>query len=195
MLKFNIYTNVWYFNLPYKNYHIKNVILIDSPYFKLENEFMAVYIEQLSQKKSIKQLAHKNSRLNQLFKQGSIIARLNNILDEQLPPQLKKQFSIATFKQDKLVLITHSATLGTRFRFYQPQILSKLKLTAEFNKLSRIELKIRPLRHKPPTPKRRPLTISRVNAELLRQEAASTQDDRLRLALLKIAANADRTMT
>ena len=151
---------------------------------------MAAYREQLSQSKSLNQLAHKNNTLEQLFKQGSMIARLNAILDLKLPPQLKNHFSIATFKQGKLVLITHSATLGTRFRFYQPQILSQLKLTAEFKNLSKIELKIRPLTHKPLIPKRQPLTISKSNALLLQQEAESTQDERLRMALLKVAAHA-----
>ena len=143
--------------------------------------------EILSEKRSLARISRKTNDLNRLFRKAEAIARLDKDLDDALPDKLKGQFKISGYKDGTLKLVVHSAIMATRLKFNQSELIVKLRFNSVLKELNAISIKIRPARYKKKL-KRHLQPISNENAQLLTEEAGQTKDEKLKNALLRLAA-------
>ncbi|MCP5160960.1 MAG: DUF721 domain-containing protein [Hahellaceae bacterium] len=139
----------------------------------------------------LNELTQSSNDLNRLFRQAQAVIRLESNLNELLPDTLKFKFKIANIQSGTLVLITSSAVLATRFKFIQSEILASLAHTPSLQRITKINVKIRPNRYKT-VRERKELHLSEENARLLVEEAGHTEDVHLRAVLLKLAERANK---
>ena len=143
----------------------------------------------LAEALSLSKLTECSSDLSRLLTQAENLNRFELIFEQLLPDFLKGQLHINYIDQHGLVITCASATLATRFRMTERQIVERLNRQTGLS-IRKVKLKIRPksLQKANIETKR---TISKRNAQLLESEAGHTQDDKLRQVLLRLAARGE----
>lgn len=144
---------------------------------------------RLSNALSLDKITAQSGELESLIQKANQLANFTSIVNDSLPDFLKDKLMVNGLQNGALILTSPSASLATRVRVSQQEILSKLHLAMPRHRISTIKIKIRPgkFRKKPPITKR---TLSKENAQLLREEAGRTQDQKLRDVLAKLADHA-----
>lgn len=108
---------------------------------------------------------------------------------QSLPDDLSKAVRFVSYRDGELVLQTDSATRASQLRFRQREIMADLRQEEVFEFVWKLKVKVRPGRYslkKPPSP----MTLSKENARLLKEEAGHTKDKALREVLEKLASHA-----
>jgi len=133
----------------------------------------------------------KNSALGDLLNQATALESIEQLFNRCLPTQLRGKFQLNSMHNRCLTLTCTSASLATRFRMQQKEIIQALNGQLPRSPIERIQIKIRPVRaqHAAQLNRRH---ISKENARLLEQEAGQTADKKLRDVLRRLAGHADQ---
>ena len=96
--------------------------------------------------------------LGKLLKRGSFLMQLQHMLSGYLDPGLAAHFQVATVKENRLVLISPSASWATLLRMQAPNLLEILH-QAGYTEITSIHVRVAPLVEEPAeTRKKRPLS-------------------------------------
>ncbi|NLW03737.1 MAG: DUF721 domain-containing protein [Pseudomonadaceae bacterium] len=134
--------------------------------------------------KSLNALINKDtSILGQVLNKATHLKHIETLLNNSLPEELGGLFRVANYQNQKLTLLTASASNLTRMRFFEAQLLYKLQ--QQLPELKSFEIKVRP---SPPEVKKviRKLTISMASQTKLRLLAEDINDPRLKAVLLRL---------
>lgn len=129
--------------------------------------------------------------LKALFSEAARLTRLQALLETQLEPAAREHCKVASWQQGCLVLIITDGHWATRLRYQQKRLQRQLLSFEEFANLTKILFKVQP----PSVQRRgtgRTLTLSSEAAEGIRASAEHISDPRLRGALERLAAHADK---
>lgn len=120
-------------------------------------------------------------------------AALHNQAEERvlrsIPESLAAGVRFVSYQDGELVLQTDNATQASQLRFRQQEIMADLRHEEAFEFVWKLNIKVQPRRYslkKPPEP----MTLSKENARLLKEEAGHTKDKALREVLEKLARHA-----
>ncbi len=140
-----------------------------------------------------KYLRGKKGEVAQLVTQGRELQRLTRLLQKALDPSLAPHCRVGSFAPPQLTIVVDSPAWASRLRFQGKTLLRQLiQKYKEFNGISRIEVKIYPVR----LPRRESLPLRRrispAAAEGITQMAHSINDPGLKQALLRLASRANK---
>lgn len=138
-------------------------------------------------------LLGKKGDLAQLVTQGRELQWLTKLLQKELDPSLAPHCRVGGLALPRLIVVVDSPAWSSRLRFQSSGLIRQLnKKYKEFQGISRIEVKIYPVRlprRESPSIRRR---ISPAAAEGITQMANSIDDPNLKRALLRLASRADK---
>ena len=134
-----------------------------------------------------------NSRLDtRLRKRAEELGRLTSLLRSELPAESDGHYHVANIRDRTVVIMTDSPVWTTRLRQLSPRILTLLQNSGRKN-LLHVRVFSRPSQAvavRPPQPaKKQPKRISPRSSRLIHQAASYIDDDKLRGALLRLAAH------
>lgn len=112
----------------------------------------------------------------------------DQVLDT-LPTNLSTGTRFVSYKEGELVLSADNAGKASQLRFRQHEIMEKLREFEPFRFVWRLKVKVQPLRFQEKSQVRK-TTLSKENAQLLKDEAGHTKDKKLREILEKLASHA-----
>ncbi len=140
--------------------------------------------------KSLKAVFSNNRQISTIIQRTKQLSLAKEILDSALPASLATQTSAFAYQNYRLTLTVASSTWLAKLRFYIPELLSTFQSHEEFATLKKILLKVAPT-SQPSTYKQRKEVkpISKRNAQMLEESAASMEEGALKKALLKLARN------
>jgi hypothetical protein len=129
-------------------------------------------------------LTRRTDRLFQIQQRAAELARLRQVLQQNLPAPLRDHFMVAAFDKDTLILFADGTAWAARLRYQIPRLRNIARELCGLPDLRNIRIKVAPpdVRHRP-VPRR--LRLSAAAAESLRRSADSTTDDELRTSLLR----------
>jgi hypothetical protein len=138
---------------------------------------------------SIGQMLRKGE-LAELTQQALRLEKLQILLQEILPPELKQQVRAISFANSCLLLEISNSSTATLLRYYTPTLLGQIRQHAEFASIASIKQQIKPL--EAPSQKSfkkiKPRAAYSKNASLLlAQVADKIQYEPLKQALLKLS--------
>lgn len=134
-------------------------------------------------------LQHESKTLGSLLNKFNRLKIWNNHLRECLSEELTllEHCQIVGLDKTSLIVIADNPHWVTRFRFFIPDLLIKLRRYDEFKGLLAICCKVRPLNYPSTKPKRKPLIISNNTAEILKEAAKKIKNEKLKAILFKMA--------
>jgi len=162
---------------------------------------------------NVQRLSNRSQTLRKLVQQASTRVSITEIFNSSVPVIFKDKFQVNLLEQNTLTLTCHSASLMTRFRFNQNEIINNFNQRSPTNKINNIKIKVRPKQfsqqggsnsteqyshaaneikypascetstHKTNIDK----TISKKNAQNLNEEAEHTDDLDLKNILLRLS--------
>lgn len=135
--------------------------------------------------KSLSALINKDtSILGQVFNKAAYLKQIETHLHSLLPEDFRQLYRVGSYQNQKLVLMTATASNLTRFRFIEAQLLYNLQ--QYLPDLIKIEVKVRP---KPPVVKHEPkkLIIPPASKEKLRLLAEKTDNPALKAILIQLS--------
>jgi len=97
-------------------------------------------------------MSTKDTRLAGLVKYANSLSRLETLLAGIADPELASQFQVAAIRENRLILVTPTASWATRLRMHSETLLNGLQGTA-FSQLMHIDIRVAPLSREP-APKR-----------------------------------------
>lgn len=113
-------------------------------------------------------------------KQLLILQKLfDAVIDKNLQPYIK----VAAYENNCLTLIVENASISTRLRFIEPDIITNLKKSLELQALESIKCKVRPENQKSDIENKTERKISKESAELIKQTAEHIKDENIKAAL------------
>jgi len=86
------------------------------------------------------------------YDHARVLASLDSLLSGFLSPDLTNRFQVANLRQDRLILITPSASLATRLRMQTSEILSLLHASG-FRQVHYLDVHVAPLQKLQTEPK------------------------------------------
>lgn len=133
-------------------------------------------------------LQRESQTLQMLLAKADQLNQLNQILVSCLDTPLAKHCQVANLEKNALIVITHTATWATQFRFQAPDILSKLRQHPGLHGLKHITCKIVPEKkilsmHSEKSMAR----LSAETAETVLEMAETIQHDQLKSIMQRIA--------
>lgn len=145
--------------------------------------------KRLSSLIELEACTQRSSDVKRLIQIAETLGDLDQLFSEALPEKLRGAFAVNTLKQGVLSVTCHSASLATRFRLEQAQILKRFNMRSR-QQAKRIDIRIRPSRSANKPQQSRRSMLSNANAQLLCNEADHTEDQKLKRALERLARNA-----
>lgn len=136
-------------------------------------------------------LMREKASLRALLDAAQRLARLQALLDEQLPPAARPHCRIASWREGALLLVISDSHWATRLRYQQRRLLKQLQAYREFAGLQRVLFKVRPP-HTGGAAPQRSARLSPSAAQSVQASAESVSDPRLRAALERLASRARR---
>ena len=101
-------------------------------------------------------IANPGNTLAALVRHANLLARLESLLAGSCNPDLAAQFQVADLRQDRLILLTPTASWATRLRMEAGQMLQFLHASG-YEHLRHIDIRVAPLsRQTITTPVRKP---------------------------------------
>lgn len=85
-----------------------------------------------------------DTAISSLFRQARLLARVESLLTGHCDPALATQFQVANIRQDRLILITPTASWATRLRMQSGSLLSLLQ-SSGYPHLRYIDIRVAPL--------------------------------------------------
>lgn len=104
-------------------------------------------------------IANPGSNVGAFYNHARVLAGLDSLLSGFLSPDLATQFQVANLRQDRLILITPSASLATRLRLQTSEILGLLHASG-FRQVQNLDVHVAPLQKTQPETKIRRQTTS-----------------------------------
>ncbi|WP_253443726.1 DUF721 domain-containing protein [Halomonas sp. Y3] len=129
--------------------------------------------------------------LGSLMRTARLIERAQQHLRDQLPGEVAEHLFVGGFRDGRLTLITDRAIWLTRLRYEQPRLLELLHQLPGFEAVTGFTLKVRPVRPVK-APLRQVRHLPAQAADELTSCAEDTRDPRLKAALQRLAAHAER---
>lgn len=129
--------------------------------------------------------------LGSLMRTARLIERAQQHLRAQLPEEVAEHLFVGGFRDGRLTLITDRAVWLTRLRYEQDRLLKELRRLPGFEAVTGFSLKVRPVRPVRP-PLRQVRHLPAQAADELTRCAEDTGDPRLKAALQRLAAHAER---
>jgi len=86
--------------------------------------------------------------LGSLLSHARVLARLETLLRGFIGAHTTTQLQVANLREDRLILITPTATSATRLRLQTPQLLSFLQ-SSGYAQLRHIDIRVAPPTHQP----------------------------------------------
>lgn len=136
---------------------------------------------------SLGKLTECSSELSKLLSTASQLNHYDMAFEQLLPPALKGCFHVNSISNTHLIITCHSATLATRFRMTQKQVIEKLNRQTGLT-IQNVKVKIRPGNLQTST-RSTTRVLSKKNAQLLEKAAEQTEDLKLKKILEKLAAH------
>lgn len=141
-------------------------------------------------KRSLADLLQISPTLSALTSRVRDLEKINQIILQKLEPEVAQNCQVANLRNGILYLATTSPAWHHQLRFLTSDLLSQLRTEPDWMGLKSIEIQVQqpstpyvPLEQQPSKPQR----LSKENAELLSEAAASLSNDKLSDALLKLA--------
>lgn len=131
------------------------------------------------------------SHSNHLLEHARHLARLQKLLERELPADLSRHCRVQNLRGGILFIQTDGSAWANRLRYLLPALQQKLHLPGEALPLRDIQVAVVPVQAAPPVPKR-PAKLTAATAQLLEESAAATDDPQLRAALQRLASRARR---
>jgi len=126
-------------------------------------------------------------QLNNLLERADEIAQLQKLFEGVVSEQLHPHLKVAKISEGCLTLIADNASIATRLRFIEHDVISALKTISEFKTLEKIKCKVRPNKtiEKERTVERH---ISKSAAKIIMQTAEHIKDEKIRESLRNLAS-------
>ncbi len=102
-------------------------------------------------------------------------------------------FSVASYSNQTLTLVTSSSAIATRIRYRQRNIMASLKRTGL--PVDTLHIKVRPDLTKSPVEPAEPRFLSASSARQIAQTAKYIEDEPLRKALIRLSKRSSQTST
>ncbi|GLR63137.1 DUF721 domain-containing protein [Marinospirillum insulare] len=135
--------------------------------------------------KSLSAIINKDtSILGQVLNKAAYLKQIETLVHNYLPKELASQFRVANFQNNRLALITPTASNLTHLRFFQAKLLYDLQ--QKIPELKSIDVKVRP---NPPEPKKvfKKLNIPANSQNQLKLLAETTDNPQLKAVLLRLS--------
>jgi len=135
--------------------------------------------------KSLSALINKDtSILGQVLNKAAYLKQIETMMRNCLPENLRNNFRVANYQNQKLVLITGRASNLTYMRFHEAKLLYQLQ--QKIPELKSIDVKVRP---DPPEVKKelKRLNIPPANKKQLRVLADETDNPHLKAVLIRLS--------
>ncbi len=129
-----------------------------------------------------------DNSLQSLVETAYSLQTLNQIVLSQFTPDFTEHCVVMCYHQGILTLGVANAAWGTKLRYDLPTLKFKLAALPEFAELTDIKYKIAPELFQPEQPSvHSKLKISAENADLICEAAANITNEKLKIALAKLA--------
>lgn len=79
-----------------------------------------------------------------LLQRANLLVRIEQLLCSFLDPGFEKQFQVATIRENRLILISPSASRATQLRLHAPNLIKRLQ-QAGFKDIEHIDIRVAPL--------------------------------------------------
>ncbi len=83
-----------------------------------------------------------NTKLSEIYKAALVIGELNTKLSSYLPVHLREHFSVGSFNQGCLVLITPDPVWASQLRYHLPELRDDLRTKAGIYQLASIKISV-----------------------------------------------------
>lgn len=124
--------------------------------------------------------------LKRLSQHTQLLAQLNHILQQVLPPNYAAHCYLANIKHDTLIVHTDKATLASMIRFQAP-VLCKTFSEQLGQAFSKLEVKVKPHHILLNNPNTNRISMSDSAAKTIQQTADGLDEGPLKTALEKLA--------
>ena len=82
--------------------------------------------------------------LGKLLQRANLLIKVEHIIAESLDPAMADHFQVGTIRQNRLILISPSASWATRIRMNAPQLVQQLQQSG-FAEIEHIDIRVAPL--------------------------------------------------
>mgnify|MGYP001545775988 CR=1 FL=1 len=107
--------------------------------------------------------------LGKLLQRANLLIRIEHLIAKNLEPAMAEQFQVGTIRENRLILISPSASWATKLRMEAPGILRSLH-SGGYTQIEHIDIRVAPLAEQPETPRKRK-TLSPAAQQALAQMA------------------------
>ena len=97
-------------------------------------------------------MSTRDTKLAGLVKYANSLSQLESLLAGIAGPELASQFQVAAIRENRLIIVTPTASWATRLRMHSEALLDGLQDTA-YSQLKHIDIRVAPLSREP-APKR-----------------------------------------
>lgn len=146
---------------------------------------------QLATALGLEKLTECSSDLSRLLSTANQLSHYDQAFEQILPHFLQGCFHVNSISKSHLVLTCSSATMATRFRMTQKQVIEQLNRQTDLA-IQHVKIKIRPGNLQSTEQRQTRRKLSKKNAQLLEKAAEQTEDQKLKLVLQKLAAHGDK---
>jgi len=124
-----------------------------------------------------KVISDSGNSLSTLYRQAKALTRVESLLTRNTDPVLANQFQVAAMRQDRLILVTSSATWATRLRMQSGQMLSILHQSG-YKHIRHIDLRVAPIHQDPQETRtrRQKSPAAKIALDLMSQLSESNKD-------------------
>ena len=113
--------------------------------------------------------------LGKLLQRANLLIKVEHIISDHLESAMAEHFQVGTIRENRLILISPSASWATKLRMEAPGILRSLH-SSGYTQIEHVDIRVAPLVEQRETPrKRRPLSAAaqQALAQMSRLEADS----------------------
>ncbi|HTN32560.1 MAG TPA: DciA family protein [Marinobacter sp.] len=145
-------------------------------------------MKQKSEQKMIFDSVGGTPVLKDLIARAELHKQAEGRILDTLPSDLQAGTRFVSCKDGELTLSTDNAGRASQLRFRQHEIMEKLRENELFRFIWKLKVKVQPPRFRE-KPQLRKISLSKENAQLLKEEARHTKDKKLREVLEKLASH------
>lgn len=112
--------------------------------------------------------------LGKLLQRANLLMKVEHLIADSLEPGIAAHFQVGTIRENRLILISPSASWATMLRMEAPAIIKSLHLSG-YTQIEHIDIRVAPLAQQRETPrKQRPLSAA---AQQALAQMARLEDD------------------
>ena len=135
-------------------------------------------------------LQQRSDHLSVLLSQVRLLRQITTVIRKVLPEPLSLHCHAANINGDTIIIGCDSSTWAAKLRYQIPQVLNRLNDHRELPILRQIRVRVQPLNNDKPRISNRPLVMSEHAATLIASVASTTDDPKLKAALLRLSQRA-----